>query len=278
MTDCCSVLTRLHWSLPQSAAEHLCFPVCVDVRQRIGEEIEGHLTKYRVQYRFVVFLLACLLWYSSNSCTKLCMIIKCRPTEPVLNNVTLYPKHPFSSASAPKNRYYAVVSGNILHITTGDFGTRIEIRKWGRKGATGGSYAEFRGKALCLDTDCPPVTSSGDYIGIPMKYASASKVVVMYTIFLLPTLEERARGCIFDNVTNVHITQIKTLWGEVVQCFCIWQFVALALVMVAFVTTVRDALKLRAQLSLYSLTEHQNSMQGEHFKTVLLIMFCSCVT
>ena len=206
------------------------------------------------------------------------MINKCRPTEPVLNNVTLYPEHPLSSASAPKNSYYAVVSGNILHITTGDFGTRIEIREWGRKGATGGSYAELRGEALCVDIDCPPVTSSGDYIGIPTKYASASKVVVMYTIFLLPTLEERARGCIFDNVTNVHITQIKTLWSEVIQYFCIWLFFYLALAMVALVTTVRDALKLRAQLSLYSLTDHQNPTQGEHFKTVLLIMFCSCVT
>lgn len=204
------------------------------------------------------------------------MINKFRSTEPVLNNVTLYPEHPFSSASAPKNSYwYADVSGNILHITTGDFGTRIDMREWGRKGATGGSYAELRGEALCVDIDCPPVMSSGDYIGIPTKYASASKVVVMYTIFLLPALEERARGHIFDHVTDVHITQIKTLWGEVIQYFCFRLFVVLALAMVGLVTAVRDALKLRAQLSLYSLTEHQNPMQGEHFKTVLLV--CSAV-
>ena len=45
------------------------------------------------------------------------------------------------------------------------------------------THIKLPGESLCWDSDCPPVTSSGDYVGIPTKFTLASKVVVMYTFF-----------------------------------------------------------------------------------------------
>ena len=202
--------------------------------------------------------------YTSKSGPQLCMVNNFNPSEPILKNVSLY--HIFSSD--PRIRYwFAHESGHEVRITTGDFGTRLEVHGWCRNDAKGGSYAELPGEALCWDSDCPPVTSSGDYVGIPTKYTLASKVVIMYTIFLLPTLEDRTRGCVFSNITNFRSTPVKALWGEVIVHFCTWLYVFLGLVMVAIVVSVRDALKLNSRSSLYSSAEQQDQTQGEHFRT-----------
>ena len=202
--------------------------------------------------------------YTSKSGPQLCMVNNFNPSEPILKNVSLY--HIFSSD--PRIRYwFAQESGHEVRITTGNFGTRLEVQEWRRNGATGGLYAELPGEALCWDSDCPPVTSSGDYVGIPTKYTLASKVVVMYTIFLLPTLKERARGCVFSTITHFRSTHVKTLWGEVIVHFCTSFYVLLGIVIVAILLSVRDALKLNSRSSLYSSTEQKDQTQGEHFKT-----------
>ena len=242
----------------------------VDVGRRLSKGFDN----YRDQYGFV-FLSLALLLYCSKSGPKLCLINKLSLEEPVLN-VTLYQDSFFSIA--PSNRYwYADVSGNELFITTGDFGTRLEIRDWGRSGVTGGSYAEILGEALCCESDCPPVTSSGDYVGIPTKYTLASKVVVMYTIFLLPDLEERARDCVFTTLTNVHSTRVQNLWDTVIEHFCTQLYVVLATAVAAVVLSVRDALKLRTQSSLRSQEPTQSEDLGTltHLNTMYMLFFCS---
>ena len=107
--------------------------------------------------------------------------------------------------------HHADVSGNTLHITSGDHGTRLELQKWDGKGTTGGLYTENLDEKLCRITGCPPLMSSGDFIGIPTLSLSVlpSQLVVMYTIFLVPTLEERARECIYYN--GLHLMDPKTV-------------------------------------------------------------------
>ena len=195
------------------------------------------------------------------------MINKFQSERPVLSNVSLFPERVFNSDSG---RVYATVSGHVIRITSGKFGTRIEIRKWDQIDATGGSYAELPGEVLCRDTNfCPPVMSSGDYIGMPTTTAYTSRVVVMYTILLVPTLEVRARGCIFDNSTNfIHVTQVKTLWGEVIRYFCGSFFIVLLSAVVGIVLAFKEAEESLVNTSRYPLTVQQDPMQSELLRTL----------
>ena len=56
--------------------------------------------------------------------------------------------------------HHADVSGNTLHITSGDHGTRLELQKWDGNGTTGGLYTEILDEKLCRITGCPPLMST----------------------------------------------------------------------------------------------------------------------
>ena len=125
---------------------------------------------------------------------------------------------------------------------------------------------------------CPPVASSGDYIGIPTKEARTSGVTVMYTIFLLPALKERARGCIFDNSTEyVHATQIENLRGTVIQYFCDRLLLLVTFVVITIVLTVRDAMKQHANPA-HPLIVQQSSVQGtKYINCSVQLRICNCI-
>lgn len=258
--------------------------VCVDVCRRLGKVIKAHLTKHRGPYGFIFLLWAFLLWYSSNlySGPMLCMMkFLDVPELGYLSNVTLYPEHAFKSAPGNSSiSVYADVSDNILHITSGDYGTKLEIQKWDGKGTTGGLYAEIPGETLCGIAGCPPVTSSGDFIGsgIPTirRGVLPSKVVIMYTIFLVPTLEERARERIFYN--GAHFKEVKTLWDTVILHGCLRFITVLAAAWIGiYVFAYReDVTFLCICAPSRSPTVHQDPQQGELIDTVLLKRLQSC--
>ena len=211
--------------------------------------------KYRGPYTFILFLLAILQFCSSNlySGPKLCLS-KLEDHNP--SNVTLVHEYALNDSSPEDDNIsvYAGVSGNILHITSGDYGTKIEVRKWVGKGTTGGMYAEIPGETLCWQTWCPPVTSLGDFIGIPTIIAQPSKVGLMYTIFLVPMLEERVRDCVISN--RVCLRSIESLWSKVIEDCCGAFF---AVVVIAIVGIVVFMPRRAATLP----PEHQEPAQGE---------------
>lgn len=200
-------------------------------------------------------MLAFLQYYNLYSDAKLCMDVL--PTnQPVLGNVTLKHEYAFNSSSENSSiSVYAAVSGNVLHIASDDYGTKIEARKWIGKGTTGGVYAEIPGEALCWHSWCPPVESLGDFIGIPTVIVLPSKFVLMYTIFLVPTLEERARDRVFYN--GVWLMRTESLWVEVIEDSCGTLF---AVLLVAIVGIVVFAPRKAATLQ----PEHQDLTQGHY--------------
>ena len=211
--------------------------------------------KYRGPYTFILSLLAILQFCCSNlySGPKLCLI---KIENYNQRNVTLVHEYAFNDSSPEDDNIfvYAGVSGNILHIASGDYGTKIEVRKWVGMGTTGGMYAEIPGETLCWQTWCPPVTSLGDFIGIPTIIDQPSKVALMYTIFLVPTLEERARDCVISN--DAYLRSIESLWSKVIE-ECCGAFIAVVVIAIVGIAVFvpRGAATLPP--------EHQEPAQGE---------------
>ena len=127
----------------------------------------------------------------------------------------------------------------------------------------GGLYAEIPDEKLCRITGCPPLMSSGDFIGIPTLSVLPSKVVVWYTIFLVPSLEERARVRIYYD--GLHLMDPKTVWDAVIQHCCSSFFAVLlaaSLGVFAFANRVK-MIFLHIRAPSRSTTVHQHPKQGE---------------
>ena len=219
-----------------------------------------------------VVLLAFVIYYFSNSSGfKLCAINKFHSERPVLSNVTL---HPERVGSSPFRSVYAIVSGHRIRITSDAYSTRIETRKWGQNGAMVGSYVELDGELLCRYPDvCPPMTSSGDYIGIPTIELAAfiDKSVldmVTYTIFHLPALEESAQDWRSTHDNFMCYTQVKKVWGDVIEHFCDSLVIVLVVTAVGFVLLRNLVFELSAQTPRHPFPVQQNPTQGEFFSTL----------
>ena len=75
----------------------------------------------------------------------------------------------------------------------------------------GGGYQWISGKLPCIGADCPPVSISDNYIGIPTTDQITNKT--HYYIFLLPTLALRNHG-MADSQESMDV-----LWKDVVNWF-----------------------------------------------------------
>ena len=217
-----------------------------------------------------------MIYYFSNiSGFKLCAI-NFQSERPGLNNVTLQPDRVFSSAS---KSVYAIVSGHRIRITSYIYSdankTRIELQKRGRSGAMVGWYTELDGELFCRGPGiCPPMMSSGDYIGIPtvtdvlLLWTNEEVLnlqVVRYTIFHLPTLEERAQDRFTIDSTFVFCTQVKVVWGQVIEHSCHSLFIVLAAAVIDFVLLLSLAYQLCTQTLRHPL---RYSIQSEFFRTL----------
>jgi hypothetical protein len=78
----------------------------------------------------------------------------------------------------------------------------------------GGSFQKILNEVPCIKKGCPPVSVSGDYIGIPTIDGGKQ---VHYYIFLLPTLAPRKHGVIPNPSDSAPF--IDTLWNDVIICF-----------------------------------------------------------
>jgi hypothetical protein len=81
----------------------------------------------------------------------------------------------------------------------------------------GGSFQKILNEVPCIKKGCPPVSVSGDYIGIP---TIDGRKQVNYYIFLLPTLAPRKHGVIPNpRDSAASAAAIDELWNDIIIYF-----------------------------------------------------------
>ena len=98
----------------------------------------------------------------------------------------------------------------------------------------GGTFQKIANEIPCIGRDCPPVSVSGNYIGIPTTTMISGET--NYYIFLLPTLAPRKHGVI----DKQNPESIYMLWNDVINYFRDSVIIRLGLLVFIVVFIVKD--------------------------------------